>query len=141
MVTGLDYYMDGGTAQITTDDGNYYFDRRLTYGTNDLYDKYPDKDGAKVVSDAIKNQVAQMLDDLMNDPERGETMPFFSESGARFLIRDIRESLGEVEVVEVVEETHLTHLENMLENMEEENEGSVRTGRPIIVNRINRIQR
>jgi hypothetical protein len=47
IIANVDFFMDGGSAQISTDEGEFYVDRRLhttTPGT--VWDKHPDEDGA-----------------------------------------------------------------------------------------------
>jgi hypothetical protein len=49
-VKRLDYYKDGGTAVIETDQGNFYWDKKIGSSTNDhLFDAYPGDDDAKEV--------------------------------------------------------------------------------------------
>lgn len=65
IVLRTDFYFDGGTCKISTDEGDFYLDRRLSVqGTKDecsLWVGYPGKEGAYVVNDRLKDVHEAML--------------------------------------------------------------------------------
>jgi len=64
-IISYDSYLDGGTIKLETDKGTYYIDGRIdtmrSEKPNEIYDKYPDDEGAKVVSAEIKEEIKQVL--------------------------------------------------------------------------------
>ena len=81
-VTEIDYYLDGGSAKIVTDNGTYYFDRGLCSTSYKLYDKHMDEKNAQVIEDAVIK--IELVDALR------ESMLFNGlNSGVAVLIEDI----------------------------------------------------
>ena len=64
IVNRLDFYRDGGTAIIETDEGNFYLDKRIRICTNKLYDAYPNYAEAKEVTKvSVRKKVANAVRD------------------------------------------------------------------------------
>ena len=61
-ILSYDNYLDGGTLMLKTDKGTYYVDSRIGTKTQDeIYDKYPDDEGAEYVSPEIKEEIRKCL--------------------------------------------------------------------------------
>jgi hypothetical protein len=83
-VQSVNFYSDGGTAQVITDQGEYYVDgqRKNTWtatGSRLIYDKYPNKKGAKKVNE-IKDELIEALEKY-NETKR--------DSGISILIQEL----------------------------------------------------
>ena len=64
----LDFYWDGGTCEVITDEGQFCIDSRLgTETPNAIYDKYPDDDSAKIVDSDIKKTLIELLREYAKD--------------------------------------------------------------------------
>lgn len=84
IVKSLDFCMDGGTAVIKTDQGDYYIDRRLKTETeNAIYDAHPDE-GGKLVEGVTK----KIVEALIEKPRGWE-----GDQAIRILIRDLSRNL------------------------------------------------
>ena len=59
-IQSVDFYMDGGTAQIITDQGEYYVDRRLYFENCFIYDKYPDQKDAKLMNEKREELISAL---------------------------------------------------------------------------------
>ncbi len=52
-VIDISCYLDGGTIKVTTDEGDFSFDRRIQSTTKDrLYAGYPSKDNSNIIEDS-----------------------------------------------------------------------------------------
>ena len=61
-IISYDNFLDGGTLKLETDKGTYFVDGRIGTKTQDeIYDAYPDDEGAKIISAEIKEEIKKCL--------------------------------------------------------------------------------
>ena len=68
-ITNFEIYKDGGSIELTTDDGIFCFDRRISTTTKDrLYSNYPKKDNSNLIenSDELENELIEGLKHYKN---------------------------------------------------------------------------
>lgn len=69
-ISSVDFYLDGGTAKVVTDDGTFYIDRRLGSKTPcSIWNLHPDEDRA-----SRRDDVRQALTEALHERLPEETL-------------------------------------------------------------------
>jgi len=62
-ITGLDHYLDGGTTRVDTKEESFFVDFRLGTNTSgEIYDRYPDHEDAKIVSNKKSEIISALVE-------------------------------------------------------------------------------